>query len=73
MEKKGLIKLSDLRVVQIPKWPEVNVKTLYEHYLNDEEVAWYLPDKFTKGRQIDRSFFFNVLNTIVPSHVQMII
>ena len=58
--------MKDVRIVNVPKWPEVNVKTIYEHYTQDEELMRYLPDKFGKGRQIDREFFFNVLNTILP-------
>jgi hypothetical protein len=49
-EQKQLIALKDVRMINVPKWPEVNVKTIYEHYSTDEELMTYLPDKFSKGR-----------------------
>ena len=33
----------------------------------------YLPDKYPKGRQPDRDYLFNVLNTLRPNYVKMII
>ena len=43
-EQKQLIALKDVRMINVPKWPEVNVKTIYEHYSTDEELMTYLPD-----------------------------
>jgi hypothetical protein len=31
-EEKELIPLKDVRMTNVPKWPEVNVKTIFEHY-----------------------------------------
>jgi len=68
-----LLKLQDVSWINVPHYAELAVKTLYEYYKNDEELMLYLPDKFAKGRQIDRSYFFNVLNTIRPTHVKQIV
>jgi len=67
-EEKQLIPLSEVKWVNVPKWPEVCVKDLYQHYAQDPEMNVYFPSSFSKGRQIDRAFFFNVLNTIRPNH-----
>ena len=60
-------------MINIPKWPQVNVKELFEHCCYDDTLMAFLPLKFSKGRKIDRKFFFNILNTVHPDHVQMII
>jgi hypothetical protein len=31
-EEKQLISLADVKWVNVPKWPEVNVKDLFQHY-----------------------------------------
>ena len=67
-EQKFLLPLAEVNWVVVPKWPEVNVKDLYEHYTKDPELSVYFPDSYSKGRQLDRTFFFNVLNTIRPKH-----
>ena len=33
----------------------------------------HLPDRMAKGRQIDRTYFFNVLNTLESEKLQQII
>jgi hypothetical protein len=33
----------------------------------------HLPDRMAKGRQIDRTYFFNVLNTLETEKLQQII
>ena len=72
-EEKSLLALKHVKAINVPRWPEVCVKVLFEHYKNDPEVMLYLPDKFSKGRTIDRNYFFAVLNTVRPEHVAMII
>ena len=36
-------------------------------------VPLYFPDKYPKGRQIDREFMFNVVNTLHEKVVQEVI
>ena len=57
----------------MPRWPEICVKSLWEHYKNDPEVMQYLPDSFSKGRVCDRTYFFSILNTVRPDKLAMII
>ena len=49
-DEKSLLPLKAVRLVTVPRWPEICVKALYEHYKNDPEVMQYLPDSFSKGR-----------------------
>ena len=37
------------------------------------ELMAHLPDRMAKGRQIDRNYFFTVLNTLEPHKLQQMI
>ena len=52
---------------------ELNVKDLWNKYRDMPELNRYLPDRVPKGRQLDRTFFFNILNTVSPETVSKII
>jgi hypothetical protein len=54
-------------------YPELSIKEIYAHYKSDETLMQYLPDKYAKGRQPDREFFFNVFNTLFPSQLKAMI
>ena len=33
----------------------------------------FFPDKLPKGRQVDRGYFYNILNTLYPEYVEALI
>jgi len=72
-ERKLLLKIADVKHIAVPHYPELSVKDIFEHYKDDELLRKYLPDKFAKGRQIDRTFFFNVFNTLFPGQMTKMI
>ena len=39
----------------------------------DAQFMSFFPDNLPKGRSIDRTYFFNVLNTVYPEYTQSII
>lgn len=39
----------------------------------DEKFAQYFPSKLPKGRAPDRTYLFNVLNTLYPEYVKQIV
>jgi len=39
----------------------------------DKKFVFYFPDYYPKGRQPEREYFFNVLNTLQPSYMDQLI
>ena len=68
-DRKKFLKLADLRTVHVPKFDELSVKHIYPKIKDDREVMLYLPDVLPKGREPDRAYLFNVLNTLRPEYV----
>ena len=71
--EKKLCPLSELKPVAIGHYPEVSVKTLFPMYCDRAEVRDYLPSKMCKGRSLDKTYFFNILNTFVHDELQAIL
>ena len=71
--EKKLLKLSELKTVNVPKYDELGVKNVFKKLKEDKEFMQYLPDSFSKGREPDRTYVFNVLNTIRPEYVSNLI
>ena len=71
--EKRLLKLSEVNHIKVPLFEELNVAKLYEHYKSNPLLEPYLPDRYAKGRQIDRTFFFNIFNTILPEVLKKIV
>ena len=63
---KRLLKLSELRTVNVPKFDELSVKNVYPQIQEDKQVMKYFPDKYPNGRVADRIYMFNILITIRP-------
>ena len=61
---KSLLKMSEIRQVNVPKYDELSTKKLYPLQLDGHpEVMCHLPDSFPKERYPDRDYFFTVLAT----------
>jgi hypothetical protein len=73
LNEKKLLKLSDVKFVQVPMYDELSVVTLWPLMQQDAEFMQYFPDKMPKGRMPDRDFFFNVLNTLQNPYCQALI
>ena len=72
-DEKKLLKLSELRCVSVPKYDELSVQRIFPMIQNDPLVMKYFPDEYQKNRYPDRTYTFNVLNTIRPEFVQKMI
>ena len=42
--KKQIFEKTALRIVDVPRWDEFNVKNFYDHVKNDKRFQNYLPD-----------------------------
>ena len=71
--EKKLLKVSEKRSVNVPKYDELGVKHIYPKFKRDPEVMQYLQDSYPKDRYPDREYFFTVLNTVHPEHVKRLI
>ena len=72
-EEKKLMKVGDIVQVNVPLYQELNVADVLDMFKDHKELMLYLPDRLAKGRQIDRTYFFAVLNTLEPDKLQQII
>ena len=62
--KKKLLKLQEVKFVNIIRYDELSVKSLYDKFLSLDGMQQFFPSKFAKGRQCDREYMFNVANTL---------
>ena len=44
-EEKKAFKNNEIKLIEIPNYPEISVTNLYEDAMKDEEVGVYLPSK----------------------------
>ena len=66
---KKLLKMRDVKFINVVKYDELSVKNLYQKLLSLEGMTLYFPTKYPKGRQCDRAYLFNVANTLYENVV----
>ncbi len=68
--KKKLLKMNQVSFINPPLFDEISVKRLYHDVVGQKLMKPYFPDEFPKGCQCDRSYFYNVWNTMYPDQVK---
>ena len=68
-----MVKLADLKPVNVGHWPEVSVKNLYNEFITRTDVALHCPPTNDKKRPIDKTYLFNIINTFHGDELQKII
>jgi hypothetical protein len=71
--EKSLLKLNEVRYISVSKYDELSVKHLYEDLLALDGMRMYFPDKYSKGRQCDRAYLFNIANTLHPEVMKEVV
>ena len=71
--EKKLLTMAELKPIAVPPHPELAVCTLYEEYANRAALAALMPPKIAKGRQLDKQYFWNCVNTMYPGEVQAMV
>ena len=71
--KKKLLKMKDVNFCNPPAFDEIGVKALYEKIIKLPGMAAYFPDSLPKGRQMQKSYMYNVWNTLHPQDVKAVI
>jgi hypothetical protein len=73
-DEKRALRTNEVVHLEVPLYPEISVKNLYEDALADPEVAKYLPtQEQMSGRLPERAFFFGVLGTLKRHYMTEII
>ena len=70
---KELLPLNSVKRVNCPPFDELSVKALWPDMKNHEEFMKFFPSKFPAGRLPDRSYFFNIMNTVMEDYVTQMI
>ena len=70
---KKLLKLKEVKFIEVVKYDELAVKHLYGEFIELPLMAEYFPNKYPKGRQCDREYMFNVANTLHEEVVKAVI
>ena len=70
---KRLIPLHQVKFLSVGKYEEIAIKHVYNKLHEREELKPYFPDKIPKGRQIDKSYFWNVCHSIFPEEIGQMI
>ena len=68
-ETKDLLPMARVRTVNVPLYDELSVRKFFPMFQGDEEVMRYLPDPTPDRRLPDRTYFFNVMNTLKPEYM----
>ena len=48
--KKRLLKMREVKFINVTKYEELSVKNLYDHFLTLDGMNYYFPDTYPKGR-----------------------
>ena len=71
--EKKLMKVSDIKHCNPPRYDEITVVQLYDTCVQMPRMAQYFPDTYPKGRGCNRDYFFTILATIHPEYVDKLL
>ena len=70
--KKSFFLQKDIRMMKIPKCPEITVDRVLQQVRGIKEIMKYLPDIPLVGKHyIEREFLFSVVNTVDPDYFRL--
>ena len=72
-ERKKLLRLDQVRRVNVPLYDELSVIKLWPMMQMDDTFMLYFPSKLSKNKVPDREYFFNVLNTFQNDYITQLI
>ena len=72
-DDKRAFKVHEINHIIVPKLDELSVEKMIELMKDDEEVRAYLPEGYFKKVKPDRTFLFNILNTVHPGYLPTVI
>lgn len=63
--RKGLLQNDEVRVIYVPRMPELSAKHLLKEAIEDEDINYYLPP-VRDNHVLNKEFLFNIINTVKP-------
>ena len=72
-ERKALLPLSQMKFIHVPLYNELSLKNLGPMMASEPEFMRYFPDTLPAGRQMDRQYFFNIMNTLNPEYTSALV
>ena len=70
---KRLLELNEVSRINVPAYDELSVTNLWKEASKDPEFMQFMPDSFPKGKNCDRKYFFNILNTVHSDYCKNIL
>jgi hypothetical protein len=72
--QKKFIKRAEIKSVDVPRYRELSVDSIYKLVKDDAEVMSFLPDKKDPPhKQPPREFVLCVVNTVAPGFVERLL
>ena len=71
-EKKAL-KITQITHIIVPKLDELKCEAIIAMIGKDDAARLYLPDEYFKKKKADRTFLFNILNTVHPGFLNQLV
>ena len=71
--EKLLFKKTEVNYIAVPHYDELSVKNLWPEVKKDGKFLQYFPSVYPKGKGPPRKYFFDVLNTVMPEYLSMIL
>ena len=71
--KKRLLEINEVKYVIVPLYDELSVGNLWPDLQEFPEFLTFFPSNFPKGRLPDRTYMFNILNTVMTGYTQALI
>ena len=70
---KNLLALTEVVRINVPKYDELSAKEFWNRFKDDAKVKKYLPDHYAVGKYPDRTYLFNIINTVHPEYLDKVI
>ena len=72
-DRKDFLPMSEVRFCTAPLYDELAIKELWPLMQQNGKFMKYFPDRYSKGRLPERTYFFNVMNTVEHEYTQALI
>ena len=72
-DEKKLLPIADCKFINVPKFDELSVKSIYPLFGQDQAMMRYFPDSYPREKGPTRDYFFTVLNTLYPEYLAKVI
>ena len=68
-----MIKISEVKHINVPKYPELAIKNIYHLVTENVQASKFFPNSYPEGRHPDRDYTYNILNSLFPDLVGKVV